>query len=135
MLLFILGHFLPFYPPTAQKNKILKKWKKTKTATTTTTTLDISPFYICVPKIMIRWCMVLEIWCMADVIIFSFWTIFCPFILLTTWKIKILKKCKQHLELSSFYIHVPKIMIRWCMVPEICCVTDRRTNGHTENMT
>ena len=33
----------------------------------------------------------------------SFWTIFCPFIPLTTRKINILKKCKKLLELSSFY--------------------------------
>ena len=44
----------------------------------------------------------------------SFWTIFCPFTLffypflifcpfLKTWKIKIWKKWKRHLEISSFY--------------------------------
>ena len=31
-------------------------------------------------------------------------------------------KKKKHLEISSFYIYVPKIIIRWCTVPEICCV-------------
>ena len=55
---------------------------------------------------------------------FSFWTIFCPFTPLTAQKIKILKKWKKHLEISSFYICVPKIMIRWCTVPEIWCATD-----------
>ena len=55
---------------------------------------------------------------------FSFWAVFCPFTPLTTQKIKILKKWKKHLEISSFYICVPKIMIRWCTVPEIWCVTD-----------
>ena len=59
---------------------------------------------------------------------FSFWIIFCPFTPLTAPKIKILKKWKKCPEISSFYIRVPKIMIRWCTVPEICCVdgqTDR----------
>ena len=55
---------------------------------------------------------------------FSFWAIFCPFTPLTAQKIKILKKWKKHLEISSFYIHVPKIMIRWCTVPEIWCMID-----------
>ena len=42
---------------------------------------------------------------------FLFWAIF--------WK-----KC---LEISSFHICVPKIMIRWCTIPEIWCVTEGRT--------
>ena len=58
---------------------------------------------------------------------FSFWAIFCPFTPLTAQKIKILKKWKKHLEISSFYICVPKIMIRWCTIPEIWCVTEGRT--------
>ena len=41
-IFFTLGHFLPFYPLTAQKIKIWKKWKK-----------HISSFYTSVPKIMI----------------------------------------------------------------------------------
>ena len=58
-----MGYFCHFASLTARKIKILKKWKKT---------LEISSFYICVPKIMIRWCMVPEIWCVTDVIIFHF---------------------------------------------------------------
>ena len=51
--------FCPFTALTAQKIKIKKKkkWKKS---------LEISSFYTCVPKIMIRWCTVLEIWCATD---------------------------------------------------------------------
>ena len=56
---------------------------------------------------------------------FSFWAIFCSFIPLTAPKIKILKKWKKTLKIS-FYICVPKIMIRWCTVPEIWCATDGR---------
>ena len=40
-LFLTLDHFLPFYPLTTQKIKILKKWK------------DISSFYTIIPKIMI----------------------------------------------------------------------------------
>ena len=61
---------------------------------------------------------------------FSFWAIFCPFTPLTAQKIKILKKWKKHLEISSFYICVPKIMIRWCTVPEIWCMTDVTVISH-----
>ena len=37
----------------------------------------------------------------------SFWTIFCPFTPLTTWKIKILKKWKKSLEILSLYTSLP----------------------------
>ena len=53
----------------------------------------------------------------------SFWTTFCPFTLLTTQKIKILKKWKKHLEIL-FYTSVPKIMIICYTVPEIWCMTN-----------
>ena len=57
--------------------------------------------------------------------ILSFWTIFCTFAPLTTWKIKILKKWKNHLEILSLYTCVPQMTITWCMVPEILSATDR----------
>ena len=41
----------------------------------------------------------------------SFWAIFCPFIPLATQKIKILKKWRKHLQISSLHKSVPKIMI------------------------
>ena len=62
---------------------------------------------------------------------FSFGTIFCPFTPLTAWKIRILKKRKKALEISSFYICAPKI-IRWYTVSEIWCVMDRRMDGWTD---
>ena len=54
----------------------------------------------------------------------SFWTVFWTFTPLTTRKIKILKNWKKHLEISSFYTSVPKIMIICYTVPEIWCMTD-----------
>ena len=68
------------------------------------------------------WYLVLQTWSAMDRT--TFWTIFCLFNSLTTQKIKILKKWKKHLEISSFYICVPKIIFRWCTVPEIRCVMD-----------
>ena len=63
----IMGHFLPFFPPstplTTPKIKILKKWKQ----------LEISSFHTRVPKIMIICYTVPEIWCVTDTItIFHF---------------------------------------------------------------
>ena len=48
----------------------------------------------------------------------STWTVFCPFTLP-----------------PPFYISVPKIVIRWCMAPDICCTTDRQTGGWTDGRT
>ena len=54
----------------------------------------------------------------------SFWAIFCPFTPLTIQKIKIFKKWKKHLEISSFYKSAQKIMIICYTVPDIWHVTD-----------
>ena len=56
----------------------------------------------------------------------SFWTIYCPFTPLTTWKMKIKKKKrrKKRLDISSFYNSASKIMIICYTVPEIWCVTN-----------
>ena len=55
----------------------------------------------------------------------SFWTIFCPFTLLSTRKIKILINWKKHLDILLFYICVSKMTTMWCVVPEIWSMTDR----------
>ena len=49
---------------------------------------------------------------------------FLPIYLLKTKKIRISKKWKKHLEISSFYKSVPTIMIICYTVPEIWHVTD-----------
>ena len=69
-------------------------------------------------------CMVPEIWSATDRIFGHFGPFFCPFTQLTTQKIKILKKWKKHLQISSFYTSVPKIMTICYTVPEIWPVTD-----------
>ena len=53
----------------------------------------------------------------------SFWTVFCPFTLLKTQKIKILKKRKKHPDIS-FYKSVPKIVIIYRTVTEIWRLAD-----------
>ena len=52
----IMGHFLSFY--SANNENLKKKKKKNR--------LEISSFYTCVPKNMIKWCTVPEIWCTTD---------------------------------------------------------------------
>ena len=59
-------------PLTDRKMKTSKKWKKNKKH------LQIS-FYKSVPKIIIKYRTVSDIWCVTDVIIFSFGANFCPF--------------------------------------------------------
>ena len=66
------------------------------------------------------WCIVPEIWSMTDIIFSSFCAIFCSFTPLTTQKkSKFWKKWKKHLEISSFYSSVPKLMIKYYTVLEI----------------
>ena len=125
----ILDHFLPFYPSNNLENKILKKRKKH---------LEMSSFYMC-PKNHDH--MMYAFWDMeCDWQTFlSFWTILYPSSPLMTQNIKILKKIllrcnlqqtdflvilghfcqenqnfkkwKKDLDISSFYISVPKLMI------------------------
>ena len=156
-----MGYFLPFYPPNSPKNQNFKKqWKEH---------LEISSFYICIPKIMIRWCMVPEIWCASDgwmdermekatyrcgyppkkcLEILSFYTYMCNInkdhMIYGSWNkrsnflshflaFQVFDNLenenfnieKKHLEILSFYTCVPSMTIIWCIVPEICSVTDR----------
>ena len=57
ILFFILGQFLPFYPPNSPKNQNFKKMKKH---------LEIPSFYTSVPKIMIICYTLTEAWCVTD---------------------------------------------------------------------
>ena len=61
-----------------------------------------------ISKSTIIWAMVPETWSET---IFCHLGPFLPFYPLTTWKIKILKKWKKHLVMSSFYTSVTKLTI------------------------
>ena len=115
--------FCPFTPHTCPKNENFKITKKHQ---------EISSFCTSVLKILIIWYTVPEIWHVTDVIvIFYFGLFFALLPPLTAQKSNFQKieKKKKQLEISSFYTWVPKIMIRWCTVPEIWCVTDGQTDG------
>ena len=91
----------------------------------------MSSFYTCAPKIMIRWCMVLEIWCATDGwtetdgqrrMDREGWTD-----RLTDgwkkWHIEVGAPPKKCMEISSFCTSVPKIMTICYIIPEIWHVT------------
>ena len=94
----ILGYFLPFYPANNLKNQNCEKMKKKPGD------IIILHLYTTNDNRMMygSWDMERD-----RQNFFSFWTIFCPFTPLTTQKIKILKKWKTSLEISSFYTSVP----------------------------
>ena len=111
---------MPFYSPKSPKNQNFEKTKKTPG--------DIIILHMCTKnydQIMYSSWDMLHDRCNCY---FSFWAIFYTFTLLTAQKIKILKKWRKCLEIPSFYICLPKIMITWYMVPEIWCMTNRRTD-------
>ena len=110
--------FYPFNLLTARKIKILKKSE---------IHLEMSSFYIYVPKIMIIWCMLPEIWSITDIIFYHFRSIFVaspPENLGNQNFEKMKKKKKIHLEISSFYTSVPKIKIICSAVLAIWCMMD-----------
>ena len=94
--------FFPFYPPNNPKNQNFEELKKKNPG-------DIIILHKCTKNHdqMLH--------CSFDMAnnkynyYFSFWAIFCPFNSLTAQKIKIFKKWKKPLEISSFYICVPKV--------------------------
>ena len=107
----VLDHFLPFAPPNNPENENFEKMKKKTTGV-----------FIVLHKrtITIIQCMVLEIWSMTE---FS-QSLPPP----TAQTIKVFWKMKKTTWRSLFYICVPKIMIRWCMVPAIWCTVDGWTD-------
>ena len=128
IVIFILGNTFPFYPPN-----IPKKWKFQKNEK------QAWKYHYFTQVLQKSWSYMLYCsWDMAHVECnchFSFQAIFCPFTPLTAQKMKISKKWRKHLEISSLNTCLPKIMIRWCMVPEIWCMTDRPTDRQTEKVT
>ena len=122
-----MDNFLPFCPPRpAPKPQKSKFWKKEKN---TWRYIILHTCTINYDQMMYGSWNMLRDRCNWH---FSFWAIFYTFTPLTAPKIKILKKWNKRLEISSFYVSVPKIMTRWCTVPKICCTMDRQTDRRME---
>ena len=94
----VLDHFLLFYTPSNSKIQNLKKWRKMSR--------DVIILHM---GIINDNHMMYGSWDMEHdgQKFLSFWAIFCTFIPLMIWKIKILKKWKHHLEILSLYTCVP----------------------------
>ena len=110
------GPFFALLPQlTTQKIKFLKKWKKNTWG------------YYHFTQVYHKWQSYDELLMRYEAWRIEFFVILdclCPFTPLKTQKIKILKKWKQHLEISSVYTSVPRIMIICYTVPNIWRVTD-----------
>ena len=111
-----LDRFLPFYPPDNPKNKNFEKMNKRRG--------DIIILHMCSIDENHR---MYGPWYMEPdrQNFLSFWTVFCPFTILTTAKIKILKNWKKN---TWRYYHFTQVYQKsWSScytVPEIQCMTD-----------
>ena len=116
-----MGHFFPFYPTNNLKNQNFEKMKKTPRA------------IINLHKCTKNWNnLIPEIWCVTNVSSIFHFGLF--FALLSAPKKQKFLKIKKRLSIS-FCTCVQKIMITWCMVPEIWCPTDGQTYRWTEKVT
>ena len=111
--------FCPFTPIIAQKIKISKKLKKIPG--------DIIILNKCTKNhdnlLYCSWDMACD---RCNCFFFFILGYFLPFYPCNSLKNENFKKIKKLLEISLFHICVPKIMIRWCTVPEISCTTDEQ---------
>ena len=119
-----LGPFFAFYPPNCPKNENIKKNLKTPgdVIILHKSTKNHDHMLYC------PWDMTCDRWYFY----FSYWAIFCPFTPFTTQKINISQKWKKHMEISSFYMCVPKMKIRWCTFPKIWCTTGGQADGQMD---
>ena len=128
IVIFHWGYFLPFYPPNSPKNIKFKIMKKPSG--------DINILQKCTKNHDHMLYCSCDMACDRCNYYFSFWAIFWPFTPITAQKMKISKTkrklkmkmkiniFKKYLEISSFYIIAPKIMIICYNVPETWHVTD-----------
>ena len=123
----ILDRFLTFHCHNNPKNQNFEKLKKKSGDIIILHKCTKNHDHICYA---VPW-----IWHVTDIIVIFHFGLF--FALLTPKQPK-KSKFKQNEKSSWRYNHftyVPKIMIRWCTVPEIWCTTDGQTDRQTEKVT
>ena len=79
--------------------------------------IEISWFYLIVPKIMIIWSLVIESWLWQ--IDRLFWTSSCRFMPMGDLLINFFKKWIKWLNILWSYTSVPKTMLIWCLVADL----------------
>ena len=115
--------FCPFTPNSLKKWKLLKKKKRQSG--------DVINVHKCTKNYDQ---MMYDFWDMVRNrcnCYFSFWANFCTFTPLKAQKVKIFEKMKKTPGNIIILQMCTKIMIRWCLVPEICCATDAWTEKVT----
>ena len=116
-----MGYFLCFYLTNSLKNQNLKKWKNTWRYHHFTQVHQKSWSYA--PTVP-------EIQHVTDVIVIFHFRLFFALLPPNSPKIKILKKWKKRLEISSFYIGVTfYICDQMVYGSRDMCTTNRQTNG------
>ena len=114
------GPFFAFYSPNNPENQNFVKMNKNPG--------DLIILHKCTKN---HDHIVPETWHMTDVIFIFHFELSLPFYPLTAQKIKIKKKSKNAWRYHHF-TRVPKIMITWCMVPEIWCTMDQWQDRQTD---
>ena len=113
----ILDHFLPSYlPEQSVKSKFWKNEKKACRYNFTHVYHKLSITFI--------WCMVPEIWSATDRTFCNVGSFFVLWPNQQPKNLKLKKKWKKCLEISSFYTSAPKIMIIYYTIPEVWHVID-----------
>ena len=98
-----------------------------------TSKIRILKKYTSTTKIMIICSTIPEIWRVTDVIFIFILGYFLPFYPPNNPKIKIQKKkLQKHLEISSFYTSIPKILITWRKVRSWEMVREKRVGRKSD---
>ena len=113
-VIFHFGLFFALLPTNSPKNQIFKKIKEKKKKVG-----DIIILHKCTKNHDYMLCCSWDMACNKCNCHFSSWVIFLPFYLPNNPKNENFKNIKKHLEISSFYTSVPKIMFICVTVPEI----------------
>ena len=122
------GIFFAFLFPYPYPLNSQKKWKFQKNKQKYRKTWS---FHTSVPKIMLICYAVREIWHMTNVIVVFYFGLFFTLLPPNSLQNQNFIQTKKITTRYHHFTHVPKIMIRWCGIPEPWYMTDGRTEKVT----